>query len=184
MKLITTRALSAALFAVIGLTTGPVLADDDGHPKVRAAIEKSKILLEATRVVAKSQKDHKKAMRRAIFFQRAAKVALKKGKPGAALHLTKEARSRAREVLRSTAADAPAAANDAPGEFDEANETEARDFVAMLKKRMKKRLKKRRGKRRGAAGVVKDISDIAEVSEIVDLNDSMFIDNLNLENEE
>lgn len=70
----------------------------------------------------------------AALHQRAAGLALKRGAPRVALHLTRKARDIGRRVIALNRVAAPARAADRPGEFDGASAQGARRFLSMVRR--------------------------------------------------
>jgi hypothetical protein len=86
------------------------------------------LLIIATRATRKGGKG-KDSVRRAAVYQRAARAAGQRGEWKTALHLTGKSRKSAREALGANGVAAPAETADQPGEFDEAVDTGAAEYV-------------------------------------------------------
>jgi len=91
------------------------------------------VLLAALHSVVRHE-DGKGRLVGAILHQRAAKIALRKDRPGAAIWLTHQARQMARNVIRENRGEMPKGAGDRPGEFLRANKSEAPRFIELAKR--------------------------------------------------
>jgi hypothetical protein len=91
------------------------------------------VLRAALRSVAKHE-DGKGRLVGAILHQRAAKIALSKDKPGAAMWLTRQARQMARNVIRENRGEMPKGGSDRPGEWLRANQRDAPRFIELAKR--------------------------------------------------
>ena len=104
------------------------------------SIKRTRLVLRAALRSVKKHEDGKGQLAGAVLHQRAAVIALKKDRPRAALWLTRQAREKAREIIRENKGEMPAGGGNQPGEFLRAEQREAPRFLELARQKGKKEM--------------------------------------------
>lgn len=107
------------------------------------SLERTRTVLRAALQSVKQQDGGRAELVAAVLHQRASAIALHRGKPGAALWLTRAARQKARQLIQDNRAEQPAGGADQPAEWSRADGRDAPRFIEIARRmRASKRVAK------------------------------------------